>query len=45
MSYQEEERQTRLRRQHSKQAITLAMQGHWQEAIEVNKKIIETTTA
>ena len=41
MSYQEEERQIRLRRQQGKQAIALAMQGQWQEAIAANKKIIE----
>jgi len=40
MSYQEEE-QSRLRRQSSKQAIALAMQGQWREAIAVNQTIIE----
>jgi hypothetical protein len=40
MSYQEEE-QSRLRRQSSKQAITLAMQGQWREAIAINQSIIE----
>ncbi len=40
MTYQEE-RLARLKRQRSKQAIDLAMQGHWQEAIVVNKSIIE----
>jgi len=39
MAYQEEE-QARLRRQHSKQAIALAMQGRWREAIAVNESII-----
>ena len=37
----EEERLIRLRQQRSEQAIALAMQGRWQEAIEVNKEIIE----
>ena len=41
MAYQEE-RQLRLRRLHSKQAITLAMQGRWQEAVAANRRIIET---
>ncbi len=41
MSYQEEER-TRLRRQSSRQAIALAMQGRWQEAVATNKSIIES---
>jgi len=33
MSYQEEEK-SRLRRQATKQAIELAMQGNWQEALD-----------
>jgi len=41
MTYQEEE-QVRLRRQGSKQAIALAMQGRWREAVEVNKSLIES---
>jgi hypothetical protein len=41
MSYQEEDR-SRLRRQASKQAITLAMEGKWREAVAVNRSIIET---
>ncbi len=41
MSYQEEER-TRLRRQWSKQAIALAKEGQWQEAVEANKSIVES---
>ena len=41
MSYQEE-RQVRLKRQYSKQAIALAMQGRWQEAIAANKNIIDS---
>lgn len=40
MSYQEEE-QSRLRRQSSKQAIALAMQGQWREAIAVNQSLLE----
>ncbi|MFC2012435.1 tetratricopeptide repeat protein [Chloroflexota bacterium] len=40
MTYHEEE-QTRLRRQASKQAIALAMQGRWREAVEANKSLIE----
>jgi tetratricopeptide (TPR) repeat protein len=39
MAYQEEE-QVRLRRQRSKQAIALAMQGRWQEAVVANEEII-----
>ena len=41
MSYQQEEEQTRLRRQSSKQAIALAMQGWWPEAIAANKSLLE----
>lgn len=40
MTYQEE-KQVKMRRQSSKHAITLAMQGRWQEAVEVNKSLIE----
>ena len=40
MTYQEE-KQSRLRRQSSKQAIALAMQGQWKEAISVNRSLIE----
>jgi tetratricopeptide (TPR) repeat protein len=40
MSYQEN-KQGKLKRQTSKQAITLAMEGRWQESIEVNKGIVE----
>ena len=40
MSYQEEE-QVRFRRQRSKQAIALAMQGRWREAVSINRDIIE----
>jgi tetratricopeptide (TPR) repeat protein len=39
MAYQEEE-QVRLRRQRSKQAISLAMQGRWREAVAANQEII-----
>ena len=41
MVYQEEE-QVRLRRQRSKQAIALALQGQWREAVEVNKSLTES---
>ena len=41
MTYQEEE-QVRLRRQRSKNAITLAMEGRWREAVAANKEIIES---
>jgi tetratricopeptide (TPR) repeat protein len=40
MSYGKEE-QARLMRQQSKQAIALAMEGRWREAVEANKAIIE----
>ena len=33
--------ETRLRRQQTKQAIALAMQGRWQEAVAANRDIIE----
>ncbi|MFC2022361.1 tetratricopeptide repeat protein [Chloroflexota bacterium] len=41
MSYQEAER-TRLKRQSSKQAIALAMQGWWREAVAANKSLLES---
>jgi len=41
MSYQEEEL-VRLRRQISQQAIALAMEGRWREAIAINKRMIES---
>ncbi len=41
MAYQEEE-QARIRRQRSKNAIALAMQGRWREAVAANKEIIES---
>jgi len=40
MTYREE-RLARLKRQRSKQAIDLAMQGRWREAVAANKFIIE----
>jgi tetratricopeptide (TPR) repeat protein len=40
VTYQEEE-QSRLRRQASKEAITLALAGQWKEAVAVNKGLIE----
>ena len=40
MTYREEG-QSRLRRQSSKQAIALAMQGQWREAVAVNQSLIE----
>ncbi len=41
MLYQEEER-TRLKRQSSKQAITLAMHGRWREAMAANRSLLES---
>ena len=41
MVYQEEE-QARLIRQRSKEAIALAMQGRWQEAVAANKSLVES---
>jgi tetratricopeptide (TPR) repeat protein len=41
MTYKEDQ-QVRERRLLSKQAIALAMQGKWEEAVAANKKIIET---
>jgi len=41
MSY-DQEGQVRLRRQRSKQAIALAMQGRWKEAIATNQEIIDS---
>jgi tetratricopeptide (TPR) repeat protein len=40
MTYQENTR-GKLRRQTSRQAILFAMEGRWQEAVEINKGIIE----
>lgn len=40
MTYREEE-ESRLRRQASKEAIALAMQGQWREAIAINKSLVE----
>jgi hypothetical protein len=39
MAYQEDQ-QGKLKRQTSKQAISLAMEGRWQEAVDVNNGII-----
>ncbi len=41
MTYQEAE-QVGLKRRRSKQAIALAMEGRWREAIAINKEIIES---
>jgi tetratricopeptide (TPR) repeat protein len=41
MSYQEEER-SRVRRQASKQAIALAMEGRWPEVVAANKSLLES---
>ena len=41
MSYQEEG-QVRLRRLRTKQAIALAMQGQWREAVAINKGIVDS---
>ena len=40
MTYQEDQR-GKLKRQSSKQAISLAMEGRWQESVMVNQSIIE----
>jgi tetratricopeptide (TPR) repeat protein len=40
MSYQED-KSGKLKRQTSRQAITLAMEGKWQESIDINKGILE----
>lgn len=40
MAYQEDN-QGKIKRQTSKHAITLAMEGRWQEAVDVNKNIIQ----
>ena len=37
----EEERLVRYRQQRSKEAIDLAMQSKWQEAVEINQEILE----
>jgi hypothetical protein len=39
----DEERLIRLKQQRSKEAIDLAMQGRWQEAVAINKQIIENS--
>jgi tetratricopeptide (TPR) repeat protein len=41
MAYQQEEKQTKLGRQLSTEAIALAIQGRWEEAVAVNRSIIE----
>jgi tetratricopeptide (TPR) repeat protein len=41
VTYQEEE-QVRIRRQRSKNAIALAMEGRWREAVAANQEIIES---
>ncbi len=41
MTYQQE-RQAKLKQQRGKQAVDLAMQGRWREAVAVNKLIIES---
>jgi len=41
MAYREEER-TKLKRQSSKQAIALAMQGRWREAVAANMTLLES---
>ncbi|MFC2056073.1 tetratricopeptide repeat protein [Chloroflexota bacterium] len=41
MSYHEGE-QTRLRRQSSKEAVVLAMEGRWKEAVAANKSLLES---
>lgn len=41
MTYQEGE-QTRIRKQSSKQAVALAMEGRWKEAVAANRRLIES---
>jgi len=38
----DDEKQIRFKQQRSKEAIDLAMQARWQEAVDVNKEIIES---
>ena len=38
----ETEEQARLKRQKSKKAIALAMEGRWREAVAANKRMIES---
>ena len=38
-----QEEQLKLKRENSKQAIALALQGQWEEAIAVNKAIVESS--
>ena len=42
MTYQDSD-QTKQRRQSSKHAVALAMEGRWKEAVEVNKNLIENS--
>ena len=42
MAFQHEEEVTKLRRQSSKQAIALAMEGRWREAVTANRSFIES---
>ena len=37
----EEDKQLRLKQQRSKEAIDLAMQARWQEAVDINKELVE----
>lgn len=41
----EDEKLLRFKQQRSRDAINLAMQAHWQEAVDVNKEIIESFPA
>jgi len=41
MTYREEDK-SRLKRQVSKHAVALAMQGRWQEVVVANKALLET---
>jgi len=41
MAYQKEQERTKLGRRLSEEAITLAIQGRWEEAVVVNKRITE----
>ena len=38
----DDEKQIRYKEQRSKEAIDLAMQARWQEAVDVNKEIVES---
>lgn len=41
MTYQQEEEQTSLGKRLSQEAVTLALQGRWEEAVAVNQSILE----